>query len=109
MKFIETLNNENISCVICKKEFESRSNKLFCSRVCKEKNRRKPWIKHRKMFCEECKFIPVHISQLEVDHIDGDKENNDVSNLKTLCANCHRLKSVTNGDCKNLKFRKSNK
>ena len=30
---------------------------------------------------------------LEVDHIDGNHENNSPTNLRTLCANCHRLKT----------------
>ena len=43
--------------------------------------------------CECCKIelwmenkIP-----LEVHHIDGDRTNNDVNNLKLLCCNCHAL------------------
>jgi hypothetical protein len=53
---------------------------------------------HRKDYCEHCDFKPVHISQLDVDHIDGNRNNNDPSNLQTLCANCHRLKTYLNGD-----------
>ena len=34
--------------------------------------------------------------QLEVDHIDGDNTNNDPANLQTLCANCHRYKTMLN-------------
>ncbi len=49
--------------------------------------------KHKKDSCEECGFIPKHKCQLDVDHIDENHDNNDPSNLKTLCANCHRLKS----------------
>ena len=48
--------------------------------------------------CEKCGFIPVHKIQLDVDHIDGDHNNNDLSNLQTLCANCHRLKTYINKD-----------
>ena len=44
--------------------------------------------------CECCGFIAVHRAQLDVDHIDGDSQNNVISNLQTLCANCHRLKTV---------------
>lgn len=43
--------------------------------------------------CEECSFVPIVSSQLEIDHIDGNNKNNDKSNLKTLCCNCHALKS----------------
>jgi 5-methylcytosine-specific restriction endonuclease McrA len=35
---------------------------------------------------------------LDVDHIDGDRFNNDPANLQTLCANCHRLKTHLAGD-----------
>ena len=31
--------------------------------------------------------------QLEVDHIDENHNNNDIKNLQTLCACCHRLKT----------------
>ena len=53
-----------------------------------------PYAVHKKEICEHCGFIPVHISQLDVDHKDGDRWNNDPSNLQTLCANCHRLKTM---------------
>lgn len=43
--------------------------------------------------CEKCGFIPEHKCQLDVDHIDENHSNNNPSNLQTLCANCHRLKS----------------
>ena len=57
-----------------------------------------PYAVHKKDHCEHCDFIPVHISQLDVDHIDGDRWNNNPSNLQTLCANCHRLKTHLSGD-----------
>ena len=62
-----------------------------------------PYRKHKKDSCEECGFIPEHSSQLDVDHIDGDRWNNDPSNLQTLCANCHRLKTHTNRDYDGIK------
>lgn len=43
--------------------------------------------------CERCGFEAEWQGQLDVDHIDGDRANNDPSNLQTLCANCHRLKT----------------
>lgn len=54
--------------------------------------------KAKKDHCEECGFKAKHIAQLDVDHIDGNSGNNDPSNLQTLCANCHRLKTFANGD-----------
>ena len=57
-----------------------------------------PYAVHKKDYCQYCDFKPVHISQLDVDHIDGDRWNNDPSNLQTLCANCHRLKTHLNND-----------
>lgn len=48
--------------------------------------------------CEMCGFIPVDRIQLDVDHKDGNRANNDPSNVWTLCANCHRLKTKRNKD-----------
>ena len=53
---------------------------------------------HKKDRCEFCGFIALHSVQLDVDHIDGNRKNNDISNLQTLCANCHRLKTQLNND-----------
>ena len=53
---------------------------------------------HKKHYCEGCGFIPQSKVQLDVDHIDGNRLNNDVSNLQTLCANCHRLKTFESND-----------
>lgn len=55
--------------------------------------------------CEECGITdwcgkPI---TFEMDHIDGDHENNELSNLKLLCPNCHsqtptyRAKNKGNG------------
>lgn len=41
--------------------------------------------------CEKCGFKPSHIAQMDVHHKDRNHNNNDPSNLMTLCANCHRL------------------
>lgn len=53
----------------------------------------RPYLAFRKDKCERCGFIPEHICQLDVDHIDTDHFNNDPKNLQTLCANCHRFKT----------------
>ena len=48
--------------------------------------------------CCRCGFVPEHRCQLDIDHRDGNKQNNDPSNIQTLCANCHRLKTWNNRD-----------
>jgi hypothetical protein len=72
---------------------EGRSHKVFCNRLCKKRFRYTPWRVAKGPICELCGFVPVHPCQLDVDHIDGDKSNNDPANYQTLCANCHRLKT----------------
>ncbi|NDB84204.1 MAG: HNH endonuclease [Alphaproteobacteria bacterium] len=61
------------------------------------------WLQYRKQYCENvdgrlgflCTSNILIEDQLEVDHIDTNKSNNDPSNLQTLCANCHRYKTYT--------------
>ena len=50
--------------------------------------------RHLGTSCECCGFTPEHPAQLDIDHRDGDHKNDDPSNLQTLCANCHRLKTL---------------
>jgi 5-methylcytosine-specific restriction endonuclease McrA len=64
----------------------------------RKNNKKKPYRKHKKDVCKSCGFVPEHPIQLDVDHIDGNHSNNDESNLQTLCANCHRLKTYINQD-----------
>jgi len=52
----------------------------------------------KKDHCELCGFVAKDPVQLDVDHIDRNPSNNDPSNLQTLCANCHRLKSKLGND-----------
>jgi hypothetical protein len=58
----------------------------------------RPWVFHKGDVCEWCSFVPEHSVQLGVDHIDGNKKNNDPSNFQTLCHNCHALKTHQNND-----------
>lgn len=56
--------------------------------------------KKRDLTCDICGFKAEHHCQLDVDHIDGNHDNNDPSNHQILCANCHRLKTLRNKDYK---------
>lgn len=54
---------------------------------------RKHLLKDRGNKCEQCGIsewlgLPVKI---EVDHIDGNRTNNQIINLKLLCPNCHSV------------------
>ena len=40
----------------------------------------------------------IRTSQTEIDHSDGDKTNNDISNLDELCVPCHKEKGRRCGD-----------
>lgn len=46
--------------------------------------------------CRHCGFD--NIMCFTVDHIDGNRFNNDESNLQILCANCHQIKTAVNRD-----------
>ena len=86
---------------ISKKGFQKYSKYCnYCRRILynvkDETGRRIGYRIYKKDFCEKCGFIPENKCQLDVDHIDNNKHNNEISNLQTLCANCHRLKSFNN-------------
>lgn len=57
---------------------------------------KKPYSKFKKDTCEKCGFVPEDDCQLDVHHIDCNHSNNNPDNLKTLCANCHRLEHKRN-------------
>ncbi len=98
------------NCAVCNTDISHRrGNTKYCSKKCYNKHfdtkfsqqkkiRKFPWIIYKKDKCEHCGFIPLHLCQLDVDHIDGNKKNNNIDNLQTLCANCHRLKTQLNRD-----------
>ena len=75
-------------CPECKRK--SRSTRINGNRLRK--------LAHKGTSCEHCGFIALHPCQLDVDHIDGNRDNDDPSNYRTLCANCHRLKTQTERD-----------
>lgn len=50
--------------------------------------------KLKKSYCEKCGTT----EKLEVDHIDGNRSNNDPQNIQTLCTFCHIEKTLENKD-----------
>ena len=66
------------------------------------KTYRRPWRQYVKDHCERCPYVSQHeeLKDMDVHHLDENKQNNDPSNLQTLCATCHRLVEHTPGRCK---------
>ena len=52
-------------------------------------NYRKLAFEHYDPLCAHCGFGITAV--LEVAHIDGNRQNNDISNLAILCPNCHKM------------------
>ena len=48
----------------------------------------------KKKRCELCGFKQASSVQMDVYHVDGNRNNTVSYNLKTICANCQRLKST---------------
>lgn len=86
------------SCYKCTGVYETRKKnpRPYSSRQYKYKEAIKRKIET--LTCEHCGFKAKHRCQLDVDHIDGNRNNNDSTNLQVLCANCHRLKTQLNSD-----------
>lgn len=60
---------------------------------------RKQLIKQLGNKCQECGITEWrnHPLSIEMDHIDGDRTNNNVTNLKLLCPNCHSITPTWKG------------
>lgn len=58
------------------------------------RKRYNPYRQYLKQCCEKCGFQPKDLCQLDVDHKDSNHKNDSPENLQTLCANCHRLKTI---------------
>lgn len=61
--------------------------------------------------CMKCGWCEINIFTkkipIELNHIDGDPENNDLTNLELLCPNCHSLTSCYKSRGKGRKWRKT--
>jgi hypothetical protein len=75
---------------------EARKKKIETTKRWKQLNGPVSYRRHKVSICNHCNFTSEYPCQFDVDHIDGNHKNNDVSNLQTLCANCHRLKTLLN-------------
>ena len=98
-------------CITCNKEVVKGN--TFCNRECYETDRKNKRIiivesglSHNKVVkryliekhgnsCMECGWDKVNPTTgnvpIELEHIDGNSENNNLDNLKLLCPNCHSL------------------
>ena len=97
------------TCQNCNTDFNympSQKRGKFCSNKCQgeytvkkrftknskwNKNMRKYLVENKTYECNVCgisEYNNKHIT-LQVDHIDGDRTNNEFDNLRFLCPNCH--------------------
>lgn len=76
-----------------------RNDKTYYRKICDECGRKKKKLKPRvpmwqkkgykkKAACDLCGFKGLYSTQMTVFHIDGDLENANLTNLRTICLNC---------------------
>ena len=56
------------------------------------------YTRFKKTSCEDCGLKPEYAGELDVHHIDRNRRNNNPSNLRTLCARCHRREHFKSQD-----------
>lgn len=79
----ERASNEQVTCS------RACSNTYFRTKESSPSSYRSRALKHYGSKCSVCGFS--NILALEVHHIDKNRDNNSIENLKVLCANCHRI------------------
>ena len=97
------------TCKNCNTEFNympSQSGGKFCSNKCQgqysvkqrftkgtdfRNSMRKYLVENKTYECSSCGITEYNNKPitLQVDHIDGDRKNNEMNNLRFLCPNCH--------------------
>jgi hypothetical protein len=82
-------------CAVNYKRNEVTHYRSICDECGRKKNKLKPrkanWAKggyKKKAACDLCGFKSLFTSQLTVFHIDGNLENIQLTNLRTVCLNC---------------------
>ena len=125
-------------CKYCNKKLTKRSSRIYCSNKCQgterrqEKNKlieedpnnksigqralRRYLIDQNGAKCMECGWDKVNTTTgmcpIELEHIDGNSENNNLENLKLLCPNCHSLtptyKALNKGNGRHKRMKRYN-
>ena len=102
----------NYKCLYCGKENPNRRNyaNKYCNNKCQANHRWETidrvrviegggatgtimrYLIEENNSCAECGQMNIHNNKpltLQLDHIDGNSDNNDLSNVRLLCPNCH--------------------
>lgn len=97
------------TCLNCETEFNyspSQSGGIYCSNKCQgehtilkrftngskwNQRMRNYLLKTKEYYCNVCHIFEYNGKPitLQVDHIDGDRKNNTLENLRFICPNCH--------------------
>ena len=127
--------NKRYNCIFCGKENDwgwSKTNK-FCDNACQGQYKwinetvvriekglvysgspslKKYLIEKYGEVCVECNQSNTHNNKplvLQLDHIDGDSDNNFPSNLRLLCPNCHTQTDTFSSKGKGSRYKKVSK
>ena len=83
---------------------------IFCKNSHVTQKVMRGYVERHNLICYQCVSCKCNgnwqggVISLEIDHIDGDNSNNELSNLRYLCPNCHALTETYRGKNKALKM-----